>query len=195
LDLEVTEALAWRWDLQSIIAQRSSKALKCQVITSHRDERLPMTPTLEEAVSKLSKPQFSSNKLDHGRNPCRVCDRSSLKQLKSAKDKIIRQKKTISNKDVGPQDEWHNQLSPFCVVNAQAKGLPEVEEKAFESVVTLTSIENPIGQQKRIQVLKPYPSIVSSSSCWKMEIVTFLLFSHFLSNLMICWSVMFGKCG
>jgi hypothetical protein len=61
-----------------------------------------------------------------------------------------------------------------------------VEEKAFESVVTLTSIENPIGQQKRIQVLKPYPSIVSSSSCWKMEIVTFLLFSHFLSNLMIC---------
>jgi hypothetical protein len=44
-------------------------------------------------------------------------------------------------------------------VNAQAKGLPEVEEKAFESVVTLTSIENPIGQQKRIQVLKPYPSI------------------------------------
>jgi hypothetical protein len=44
-------------------------------------------------------------------------------------------------------------------VNAQAKGLSEVEEKAFESVVTLTSIENPIGQQKRIQVLKPYPSI------------------------------------
>jgi hypothetical protein len=64
-----------------------------------------MTPTLEEAVSKLSKPRISSNKLVHGRKPCWVCERSSLKQRKSTKDKIIRQKKTISNKDVGPHDE------------------------------------------------------------------------------------------
>jgi hypothetical protein len=57
-----------------------------------------MTPTLEEAVSKLSKPRISSK-------PCWDCERSSLKQRKSTKDKIIRQKKTISNKDVGPHDE------------------------------------------------------------------------------------------
>ncbi len=74
-------------------------------------------------------------------------------------------------------------------MNAQAKGLPEVEEKAFESVVTLTSIENPIGQQKRIQVLKPYPSIVSSSSCSEngdSNFSTFLSFSLEPHDLLIC---------
>jgi hypothetical protein len=60
--------------------------------------------------------------------------------------KISGKKPTILNKG-------HNQLSPFCCVNAQAKGWRHVEEKGVESVVT--SIENPIEKQKRIQVRKP----------------------------------------
>lgn len=78
-----------------------------------------------------------------------------MKLQKSDKEtKISGKKPTISNKG-------HNQLSPFCCVNAQAKGWRHVEEKGVESV--LTSIENPIEKQKRIQVLKRNPSIVSSS--------------------------------
>lgn len=80
-----------------------------------------------------------------------------MKLQKSDKEtKISGKKPTISNKG-------HNQLSPFCCVNAQAKGWRHVEEKGVESVVT--SIENPIEKQKRIQVLKRNPSIVSSSIC------------------------------
>lgn len=79
-----------------------------------------------------------------------------MKLQKSDKEiKISGKKPTILNKG-------HNQLSPFCCVNAQAKGWRQVEEKGVESAVT--RIENPLEKQKRIQVRKPNLSIVSSLS-------------------------------